>query len=93
MANKVHSPPCLCLSVPLNLPSLLMAFNFVWVFLSTALNRRSASPLITASGDYGVRGKVAEFALHVAGPSRAALTVYLTMLVSQVKYARAIVSL
>lgn len=79
---RFHQPP-----FPLN------GFQLCLAFFSTALNLRSASPLITASGDYGVREKVAEFAEPVAGPYRTPLTIYLRLLFPQIKYFQAIVFL
>lgn len=49
-------------------PFPLNGFQLCLAFFSTAPNLRSAVPLITASGDYEVREKVAELAEHVAGP-------------------------
>lgn len=72
-------------------PFLLNGFQLCLAFFSTALNLRSASPLITASGDYGVREKVAEFAEPVAGPHRTPLTIYLRLLSPHSKYVQAIV--
>lgn len=60
MARVLPRPP-----FPLNGLQLCLAF------LSAALSRGvSLPPLITAPGDYGVRGKVAEFARQVAGPGQ-----------------------